>query len=274
MRYRLTDKFKREIRNYLKFNKIGMDKFNILIGFNIKNILLRNKSINENHLTKIKALILIRSKLDVYNFNYELNFGKPIKEIKHPKKSKKLAEFIGIMLGDGNMGKNGITIALHKNEKEYLKFIKKMIYGLFGVDGKTYLFKNKQLCHLVVYSKSLVQLLSQYGLIPGSKTKNQVGIPDWIYLKKDFMVACMRGLVDTDGCVFWSGRDKAAYIGFCNKSKRLLADFRKISQNIGIPFTKPGEDRLCLYKIDHVRKYFNIVGFSNQKHAERYGAMR
>lgn len=277
MRYKITEKFKQGVISYLQLNNLSMDKFSDIVGFEIKNILYRNKGINEFHLTKIKELYDFHTPLEMFKFPYETNFGKynhkiyP-KKIHKPQKSSKLAEFIGIMLGDGHLRKTGIVISLNKNEKEYIKFIKKIIHQLFDIDASEYLFKNKELVHIVVYSKKLTEYLQNCGLIPGSKVQNQIGIPPWIFNNQNFIKSCIRGLIDTDGCVYRCKRDKATYINFSNKSIPLLEDLQKMSKIIRIPFTHSSKKSLCIYKKEDVHNYVNIVGFSNKKHIIRgYG---
>src|SRR3989338_6343513 len=54
------------------------------------------------------------------------------------KDKMKLAEFIGIVLGDGGVSSNQITISLHrKDDKEYTKYVDELIYYLFGFRPST-----------------------------------------------------------------------------------------------------------------------------------------
>ncbi|MBU0999744.1 hypothetical protein KKG24_05645, partial [Patescibacteria group bacterium] len=58
-------------------------------------------------------------------------FG-PIKTFNKPKASVKLAEFIGIMLGDGHVDKSQISITLNSiADANYIHFVVKLCKGLF-----------------------------------------------------------------------------------------------------------------------------------------------
>lgn len=46
---------------------------------------------------------------------------------------------------------------------------------------------------------NLVEYLKQKGLCIGNKVHLQVGVPDWILSKQDYIKGCIRGLIDTDG---------------------------------------------------------------------------
>ncbi|MBI4035707.1 LAGLIDADG family homing endonuclease [Candidatus Daviesbacteria bacterium] len=45
----------------------------------------------------------------------------------------------------------------------------------------------------------MVKYLTSKGLSLGNKVCLQVGVPNWILSKEDYIKACIRGLIDTDG---------------------------------------------------------------------------
>lgn len=64
----------------------------------------------------------------------------------YPSESSKLAEFIGIMLGDGGVSKDQIKISLDMNaDKEYVIIVMKLIQELFG--KKPSLYNRKSLTY-------------------------------------------------------------------------------------------------------------------------------
>jgi len=48
----------------------------------------------------------------------------------------------------------------------------------------------------------LVRHLHNLGLKIGNKVKQLLDIPDWIKVNPEYSKVCLRGLIDTDGCVF------------------------------------------------------------------------
>ena len=115
-------------------------------------------------------------------------------------------------------------------------------------------------------NKDLSNILVNYGLKRGNKLKNNVKIPQWIKDNKDYSKCCLRGLIDTDGCVYWCKRDKRAYIKFTNACSNLLKDAREISKDLNIAFVASGGNNICLYRREKIVKYINEIGFSNDKH--------
>lgn len=136
-------------------------------------------------------------------------------------KSGNLAEFIGIMLGDGSLysqestGNYQIRIAFNSIiEKDYLLFVKSLIQKLFSKDSYIKKVKNKKCLHLCLSNKNLYYQLIKLGL----KKKK---IPVWMFKSKTYLRSCVRGLIDTDGSVFrMSKRDyRLIRIGFKNFNK-------------------------------------------------------
>jgi len=197
-----------------------------------------------------------------------------VKSIKKPNFSKELAEFVGIVLGDGGITKNQVTITLHfKDDKEYSKFVIKLIKKLFKVPVSIYCDKKDSVIDLVVSRVGLVRYcVGKLGLMIGSKVKHQIDIPKWIKRNKSYLMACIRGLVDTDGCLF-KHRYKVKgknYIykklAFANRSRPLLMSvfyaLRDFKMNPRL--TKDGKDVRLESKGD-VRKYFSIINSHNPK---------
>lgn len=211
-----------------------------------------------------------------YKQNKIFNAPKPIKE---PKFSKELAEFAGIMLGDGGISKYQVYVTLHsRDDKDYSKFVNKLIKKLFKVPIRKFLRKEDSTIRLVISRISLVKFCVQKGSLKiGNKIKQQVDIPRWIKNDKAYSIACLRGLIDTDGCVFihryMSDGKQYVYkkVSFTSHSKPLLRSVLKILKNlnIGARITKTWRDVRIDAQRD-VKKYVEIVGFHNQKNLKKY----
>ena len=101
------------------------------------------------------------------------------KDIRYPVKSTELAEFIGIMLGDGGLpGNHQITISFNnKTDREFAIYIDGIIKRLFSVNYYIHKRKDSNGADIVVSSSNLVDFLQKQGLVKGNKVKNQIGIP-------------------------------------------------------------------------------------------------
>ncbi len=196
--------------------------------------------------------------------------------IEKPRCSKELAEFIGIVLGDGGITKYQVTITLHrKDDKEYGEFVTNLIKNLFDVHIGEYLRQNA-----IGYSISRVELVKfcteKLGLKRGNKIKQQIDIPDWIKQNKQYAIACVRGLIDTDGCVFnhkykvkekWYSYKK---LSFTSYSKSLRESVFNILKNNGLNPRFAQDKDVRLDSIENMKKYFKIFNSHNPKHLRKY----
>ncbi|MEI8337714.1 MAG: LAGLIDADG family homing endonuclease [bacterium] len=195
------------------------------------------------------------------------------KDILFPKFNKQLAEFVGIMLGDGGITPYCITISLNKNEIGYADFVQKLIKKLFGVSSKIYFMKTSEEQNIVVQRKKMVDFLGMIGIPKGNKIEHGVYVPDWIMNNIKFQKACIRGLIDTDGCIFihkYKSNGKIyryQKIDFTSSSRPLLDSAYKILINLGfsVRICKNGK-ALRIESQKDVVKYLKIIGTNNPRY--------
>jgi len=208
---------------------------------------------------------------------YKSNIISAVKPIKKPDFSEELAEFVGIMLGDGGISRSQVTITFHsEDDKEYSKFVVNLIKKLFNVYvGTCYRKDSKAISYNVSRTKLIRFCTEKLGLKQGNKIKQQVDIPDWIRQNKLYSIACARGLIDTDGYVF-THRYKVngkfySYkkLTFTSYSTSLRQSVFGILRNNGLhPRFSQGRD-VRLDSIGDMRKYFEIFNSHNPKHLKR-----
>ena len=213
-----------------------------------------------------------------------LNSTGNTKTIIIPKKDERLAELVGIILGDGNIQSSGYSQTLRivgdsNKDREYLiNYVKPLIDSLFGVDSKIYKHKTYNELFVNVASINVVNFLVSIGMQAGNKIKNQVTIPFWILENDSYLKACIRGLVDTDGSIYelkphWPGLWQ---ICFTNKNEALLKDFREGLIKIGIKCSNiyrykegKGTPKIYITKRSELSKFYKEIGFSNPKHSNK-----
>jgi len=200
------------------------------------------------------------------------------KVINTPNFSKKLAEAVGIMLGDGsvyvnkNYGIYQVRIAGNiVNEKPYLiKFIKPLFEKLFGISGRIIRKPQFGTVYIAFDSRELVDFLMQIGVYT-SLRKSRNGIPKWIKLNKGFLVPCLRGLIDTDGSVHrLSNKDpQLIRISFKNSNKVLLEDVKQSFSILAFHPSKIITRQVFLTRKADIKRFAKLIGFSNAKNKER-----
>lgn len=196
------------------------------------------------------------------------------KNVMLPKYSKELAEFFGIMLGDGGINNEWqANISLNSiSDFQYSKYVSNLCKKLFGIEPAVRQRKNRNTLIVSLASTSAVDFLVGNGLPRGNKLKNGLKIPDWIMEKSSYRKACVRGLVDTDGCIGVhnhkiNGRIyRNIYLTFTSFSPEMIFQTADILAEFGIlpHITKRGRD-IYLYQADSVLKYLKIFGTSNKR---------
>jgi len=256
-RYLITPK----LRNKIKNSKYSVRQLNKILGFEIRNILNKNISIRGDHLQKISSLLNIHIKLKKIYLDYGKNLGKnaftqPIKKVKY---SKHLAEFIGIMLGDGNIWKNRVKIAFDKRNTPYIIYVRELFEKIFGIKLKREFVEETNNAYLYVSNRLIIEELFKDGLQRGDKIKNRLGIPVWIKQNKDYLKSCIKGLIDTDGCIYVCKREKQTYVKFTNFNERLLKDFKEATNALGYSFAKANKNNFCLYRKNEVANFIKDI---------------
>jgi intein/homing endonuclease len=195
-----------------------------------------------------------------------------------------LAEMVGIILGDGNLwekegGYYYVRICGDSiKDKDYLiNYVCPLFKKLFGVSPNIIKHKTHNELFLSKGNKDIIFTLKKFGLKTGDKIKNDVGIPDWVFDSKDYLKACIRGLVDTDGSVCPITGRNYSYIWFSSNIPRLRSDFSKAMALLGIQtskwnYKKGHAPEVYIGSKKSIERFFKEVGFSNLKHLRKFHA--
>ena len=199
------------------------------------------------------------------------------KDITFPKESDKLAEFIGIVLGDGSISERQVSITLNKvDDLEFSFYVKNLIDNLFSVKSSVYKEQKQSVLNIAVSRTKLVNFLLKMGLKVGSKVRQQIEVPKWIKKSKSFIKFCLRGLLDTDGCFYVDKhkyKDKIYFncgINFTNRSFPILNFFKDNLIKFGYHPTQNTKFSIFLRREEEIIRYFKDIGSSNPKHLNKF----
>ncbi len=253
-RYEITE----ELRESIKNSGYSMRELTRILGFTMKNIMSYNISIREDHWLKLKNFLHLGMDLQGIEFPYEKNFGdyntQPVKKFN---KGADLAEIFGIILGDGNIYNNNIKIAFDKRNSPYIMYVFNLFYKIFGIHMGFYAVKDSNAAYLYHCNKNITPKLIDLGLCHGDKIKWKVGIPQWIKENPEYSQRCIKGLVDTDGCIYKCKREKQLYVKFTCWNQQLMSDFKEVNLILGYHFAKSNKRNVCLYRKLEVATFIN-----------------
>ena len=211
--------------------------------------------------------------------------------------NEKLAELIGILLGDGHLHKKGensylgsiLSISINRvKEPEYVEYVRQLLIDLFNEKPKIHPQIDNKYIDLKIYNDQIIHFMIIKGILTRDKVKNQISVPNWIKkyelwiannlynweLKyRSLVIGCLRGLVDTDGSIYVDHFNKIIGIGFKNASFVLVQDFKdmckalkirtgKITESLYI--SKSSNKKFVAYQVlitakRHVKKFLELI---------------
>lgn len=192
--------------------------------------------------------------------------------------SAALAEFVGAFLGDGGLTDAMVAITLNgEADKGYVLYLSDLMESLFGDKPRLFDDPRSKAVRIYYNGVKLVQYLTGIGLRVGNKVRMQVGVPEWIREHREYRLACLRGLMETDGGVFWhrywANGKRYFYrkMCFCNQSQPLLGFVRDVFLELGFHPKLVAHKRVWLYNQHEVERYVEIVGIHNPRLIKKVG---
>lgn len=194
------------------------------------------------------------------------------KQIKYPKPSEQFAEFLAIFLGDGSFGtKYQIAISYnYKCESDYAKHIQKMIRDLFGINSRIRIRKKYGSAEVIVNSSNLVEYLRKLIKVGEGMDKNLFKLPAWLNKNKIYKIGFLRGMFDSEGCVYkheyYSNAKvysytKIAITNYCDKILSIIQGFLKSVNINSIKY----RNRIHIYREVDTEKFFSLIDSNNLK---------
>lgn len=189
------------------------------------------------------------------------------RDISIPPLSDELAEFIGILLGDGQITPTQIKVTLGIKEG-YSQFVSQLIKKVFKIKPKIIIRQGKY--HEIYFGSTLiVKWFLQMGLAH-NKVLAQVGVPKSLLSKPRLHKYLIRGLIDTDGSIYQI--KSGIQISFTNKSVPLLKNLQYMLKLQGFSPSKITVNKVYLTKKKDIKAYVSKIGFNNPKHLVRYNS--
>ena len=198
--------------------------------------------------------------------------------------NSEICEFIGAFIGDGYLGnygerKNQFLIGFVGDQKLDEYYLKDYLFPLIKrnfpfTNPKLKYRKDENTIMLRIYSKKLFQIFLSFGFKPGKKSST-IRIPDEIMNHDEFMNPTIRGIFDTDGCVFLDRRKSYnkpyPRITLQSASVELINQIEKhLSKNFRLYVNKSNRDGyrnyIEIYGHKQLERFLKQIGFSNKRH--------
>lgn len=213
-----------------------------------------------------------------------------------PKINDDLAEFIGILTGDGYIGQyilsdrvvSSIEISANKiKDLAYINnFVAPLVKKLFNLNPNIYYRNKENTSRLIIYSKDIVQFIHELDFPLGNK--GFISPPKWILKNKPFFKRFIRGFFDTDGCITLKNKEGKKYpvANMASKSKPLLESIsiflkkNEISSYLGRTISNDPrfKKETITYKLEingikNIILFNQLIGSNNPRNEVKYKEM-
>lgn len=194
-----------------------------------------------------------------------------------PAESARLAEFIGIMIGDGGISERQVKVTLNnKDDAEYMEYVANLMQSLFKTNVSKIPHKDATATNITISRTSLVDFCIKIGLKRGNKLEQGLDIPRWIRRKPAYQKTCLRGIMDTDGCVFQECHEIRGR-RYCYPRLQITSASSTLRESLatilhGFEFSPRIRNNRCvsLERREDIIRYFKFIGSSNPKHLRRF----
>jgi len=189
-----------------------------------------------------------------------------------------LAEFVGILLGDGQIRNSLVGITTNGvDDKEYIAYLLNIIKNLFDFSAKIKTRKNDRAVDIQMHGKSITNYFLSLGMIKSPKWK-RAEIPQQ-FRNGRFGKFVLRGYFDTDGCVtFYKRTDRHNQTTYARLEMKfspapMQKQFTELLKLYNINFCEypiynenRGRTLVRVNGVSEIRKWMSIIGTNNPKH--------
>jgi hypothetical protein len=199
--------------------------------------------------------------------------------IKNKQYRLRLAEFIGILLGDGSLCIKNVNSKCHSrlkitldsnNDKEYINYVSNLIEVVFGIKPSIKKRPTENAVDIFVFNKEVITyLIDEVGLQLSPKW-NRAIVPN-AFLKDDTDFLVIRGYFDTDGALVTANNNGTTYprleMKVCPSpmQRQFIEILTKYNFRFGVYQIGKGKVRIQLNGKKELAKWIKLIGFSNQK---------
>lgn len=175
------------------------------------------------------------------------------------RRNSDLAELVGVILGDGNLDRNTVTITIGtRMGTQYLNHVRELILSVLPGHHVGEYERRGNSTDLKIHSKEFVELLVSDGLQRGDKKANQVGVPAWVLSDHEYSRRCFAGLLDTDGSIYRNTRDGQIIVEVKNDSQPILEFCGKFCESLGVRINVYARN-VVIYRQEDVRRLLTHV---------------
>lgn len=172
---------------------------------------------------RIDNFAVWRKKAKARGWFFRLGRRRAVYAIKRLSKNGDLAEFIGVMLGDGNITKfprtEGMTISANSNNPGFINRYARLTRRIFRKQPTVSRVTGKNCVRIRLYQ---TDISGRLGVPAGNRRDLTIGIPRWIWGNKRHVIRLLRGLFEAEGSLSIHPPTYTHNLQFSNRNISLL----------------------------------------------------
>lgn len=221
---------------------------------------------------KLQKLVqLSKTNFDVETLSF-LKGNYSLQTVVVPQMSEKLAEFLGLLYGDGCLGNYNYLIDISGDSKADFLYhhyhVKPLICELFDLIPRFKYEKHAQEIHTQLTTKMLHDGISKVFSFPIGHKKGRMHIPKEIYQNDCYKRAFLRGLFDTDGGVHRHHKT-SIQVQFTSYDPVFMNQVRDLFREFGFN-ARINKTDLQLRGKTEIDRFFSEIKPANPKHLYKY----
>ncbi|MEF8880672.1 MAG: LAGLIDADG family homing endonuclease [Candidatus Nanohaloarchaea archaeon] len=200
---------------------------------------------------------------------------------------KRLAEFVGIMLGDGSVGEyecsdgsgnikiqRVVKVTISKDEQDYADHISDLYQDLFGIEPRRHEKDDENTLDIRCFRKDLFEFMTEEVGLKTAPKKGRAVIPEK-YISNDLSNHMLRGLFDTDGSLVLTDNNGTLYprleikISECPMQDQVTELLEEKGFRFGSYDCGNGKIRIQMNGKGQLQKWQEEIGFNNQRHLSK-----
>lgn len=200
--------------------------------------------------------------------------------------SIEIAEFVGIMLGDGSIGiydckagskikrQHQLKVTLDSRNKEYIEHVFSLMCKIFGVEPVIFFRKDENTADIRTFRKEKVMYAINDLKLKISPKHGRMKIPEEL-MESSVDKFVLRGLFDTDGSVTIFSNNGVPYprleVRICKSpaQNQIMQILDKYQFGYRVQSLGKGSIKIRLSGKSELRKWLRLVGSSNRIHIEK-----
>ncbi|MCX6703151.1 MAG: hypothetical protein NTV02_00465 [Candidatus Zambryskibacteria bacterium] len=177
------------------------------------------------------------------------------------KKNGDLAELIGVTLGDGHVCKylrtEELRIISNLNNPGFVHRYADLVYKVFGKKAYVRASNQSNSIRIGLYEKYIGSCL---GIAAGARKDLVIMVPDWILVKKNYIVRYLRGLYEVEGSHSVHVPTCIYKVQFSNSNQSMLENVFTLVSRLGFHPHK-SKNMIHLSRKAEVFKFLDVIEF-------------